>query len=47
MMMARLGHDAGTFEPRLPADGQLMNSLASAFCILFMFWTITHLGRRI
>mgnify|MGYP002930526041 CR=1 FL=1 len=24
-----------------------MNSLASAFCILFMFWTVTHLGRRI
>ena len=23
------------------------NSLASAFCILFMFWTVTHLGRRI
>ena len=24
-----------------------MNSIASAFCILFLFWTITHLGRRI
>lgn len=24
-----------------------MSSLCSAFCILFMFWTITHLGRRI
>ena len=23
-----------------------MNSLASAFCILFLFWTITHLARR-
>ncbi|MDR0511012.1 MAG: DUF2723 domain-containing protein [Rikenellaceae bacterium] len=25
----------------------LMSSLCSAFCILFLFWTITHLGRRI
>ena len=24
-----------------------MNSLASAFCILFLFWTITHLARRL
>ncbi len=24
-----------------------MNSLASAFCILFLFWTVTHLGRRL
>ncbi|MCM1150641.1 MAG: DUF2723 domain-containing protein [Alistipes sp.] len=24
-----------------------MNSFASAFCILFLFWTITHLGRRL
>ena len=24
-----------------------MNSMASAFCILFLFWTITHLARRI
>ncbi|GHU99785.1 membrane protein [Bacteroidia bacterium] len=25
----------------------LMSSLCSAFCILFLFWTITHLGRRV
>ncbi len=24
-----------------------MNSLASAFCILFLFWSITHLARRL
>ncbi len=24
----------------------LMSCLASAFCILFMFWTITHLARK-
>ena len=24
-----------------------MNSFASAFCILFLFWTITHLARRL
>ena len=24
-----------------------MNSIASAFCILFLFWTITHLARRL
>ena len=24
-----------------------MNSIASAFCILFLFWTITHLTRRL
>ena len=24
-----------------------MNAFASAFCILFLFWTITHLGRRL
>ena len=24
-----------------------MNSLASAFCILFLFWTVTHLARRL
>ena len=24
-----------------------MNSLSSAFCILFLFWTITHLARRL
>ena len=24
-----------------------MNALASAFCILFLFWTITHLARRL
>ena len=24
-----------------------MNSLSSAFCILFLFWTVTHLARRL
>ena len=25
----------------------IMNALLSAFCILFLFWTITHLARRL
>ncbi len=46
MMLARL---ATLFAPSPAYVGlavNTMNSLASAFCILFLFWTITHLARR-
>ncbi len=47
MMLARI---ATLFAPSPDYVGiavNAMNSLASAFCILFLFWTITHLGRRL
>ncbi|HCN13547.1 MAG TPA: DUF2723 domain-containing protein [Alistipes sp.] len=47
MMLARL---ATLFAPSPDYVGiavNAMNSLASAFCILFLFWTITHMGRRL
>lgn len=46
MMLARI---ATLFAPSPEYVGMAvnaMNSLASAFCILFLFWTITHLARR-
>ena len=46
MMMARI---ATLFAPSthyVPIMVNGMNSIASAFCILFLFWTITHIGRR-
>ena len=47
MLMARI---ATMFAPStyyVPHMVNAMNCLASAFCILFLFWTITHLARRI
>ena len=47
MLMARI---ATMFAPNsyyVPHMVNGMNCLASAFCILFLFWTITHLARRI
>ena len=47
MMLARL---ATLFAPSPDYVGlsvNAMNSIASAFCILFLFWTITHLARRL
>ncbi len=47
MLLARL---ATMFAPSPEYVGltvNAMNSIASAFCILFMFWTITHLARRL
>ena len=47
MLMARI---ATLFAPNsyyVPHMVNGMNCLASAFCILFLFWTITHLARRI
>ena len=46
MMLARL---ASLFAPAaeyVPMTINAMNAIASAFCILFLFWTITHLARR-
>ncbi|MEG2060895.1 MAG: DUF2723 domain-containing protein [Alistipes sp.] len=47
MMLARL---ATLFAPSPDYVGMAvnaMNSIASAFCILFLFWTITHIARRL
>ncbi|MDO4758475.1 MAG: DUF2723 domain-containing protein [Rikenellaceae bacterium] len=47
MMLARL---ATLFAPSPIYVGvavNAMNAFASAFCILFLFWTITHLARRL
>ena len=47
MMLARL---ASLFAPSpeyVPMMINALNALASGFCILFLFWTITHLARRI
>ncbi|MBQ5903172.1 MAG: DUF2723 domain-containing protein, partial [Alistipes sp.] len=47
MMLARL---ATLFAPSPDYVGMAvnaMNAIASGFCILFLFWTITHLSRRL
>ena len=47
MMLARL---ATLFAPSPDYVGMAvngMNAVASGFCILFLFWTITHLSRRL
>ena len=47
MMMARLATMLAPSTEYVPLMVNAMNSLASAFCILFPFWTITHLARRL
>ncbi len=47
MLLARI---ATLFAPSthyVPHMVNAMNALASAFCILFLFWTITHISRRL
>ena len=47
MMLARI---ATLFAPSthyVPHMVNAMNCFASAFCILFLFWTITHIARRL
>ena len=47
MMLARL---ATLFAPSphyVPHAVNAMSGIASAFCILFLFWTITHIARRL
>ncbi len=48
MMLARLATLFAFGNPDYVAPAvNGMNSLASAFCILFLFWTITHFARRL
>lgn len=48
MMLARLASLFAMGNPDYVGIAvNAMNSLASAFCILFLFWTVTHLGRRL
>lgn len=47
MLLARI---ATLFAPTthyVPHAVNAMNAIASAFCILFLFWTITHIARRL
>ena len=47
MMLARIATLLAPSTHYVPHMVNAMNSLASAFCILFLFWTITHMARRI
>ena len=46
MMMARIASLLAPSTHYVPHMINGMNCLASAFCILFLFWTISHLARR-
>ncbi len=47
MMLARLASLLAPSPEYVPMMINGMNALASGFCILFLFWTITHLARRL
>ena len=47
MLMARIATMFAPSSYYAPHMVNGMNCLASAFCILFLFWSITHLARRI
>ena len=47
MMLARLATLFAPSPDYVGAAVNAMNSVASGFCILFLFWTITHLARRL
>lgn len=47
MMITRLFTMLAPSSEYVGVMANLMSSLCSAFCILFLFWTITHLARRI
>lgn len=47
MMLARLASLLAPSPEYVPMMINGMNAVASGFCILFLFWTITHLARRI
>lgn len=47
MMLARLVSMLAPSEHYVPIMVNAMNCVASGFCILFLFWSITHLARRI
>ena len=46
MMLARLASMLAPTPESVPMMINAMNAIASGFCILFLFWTITHLARR-
>ena len=46
MMLARLAALLTPSPEQVPMMINAMNCVASGFCILFLFWTITHLARR-
>ena len=47
MMLARIASLLAPSPEDVPMMVNSMNCIASGFCILFLFWTITHLARRI
>ena len=47
MMLARLASLLAPSPEYVPMMINALNAVASGFCILFLFWTITHLARRI
>lgn len=47
MMLARLATLFAPSPEYVAMCVNAMNAFASAFCILFLFWTITHLARRL
>ncbi len=47
MMLARFFTMFAPSTEAIPAMVNAMSAIASGFCILFLFWTITHLARRI
>lgn len=47
MLLARLATLLAPSTHYVPHAVNALNCLASAFSILFLFWTITHLGRRL
>ena len=47
MMLARLATMFAPSPDYVALSVNALNSIASAFCILFLFWTVTHLARRL
>ena len=47
MLLARIATLFAPSPEYVPHMVNGMNALASAFCILFMFWTVTHIARRL
>ena len=47
MLLARIATMLAPSPEYVPHMVNGMNALASAFCILFMFWTVTHIARRL
>ena len=46
MLLARIATMFAPLTHYVPHMVNAMNCLSSAFCILFLFWTITHIARR-